>query len=179
MRDKDSRYIRNVLPTPLSPPTHRLPNRLRWPTAARPSLLSDSILHGKNGFPLPKFRQRVQRFSQTLGEGRRRRRRRELSIGRAIRTLLTYLRYLDSPSMFPILFAAPSREYYLSGRGRNRMPVEWHLTVPLIEWKFRIRTLDRQGGRGGEATVCPLAELLYRPSSPSFRPDDRRRVLND
>lgn len=70
-----------------------------------------------------------------------------LSIGLAIRTLLTYLRYLDSPSMFPILFAAPSREYYLSGRGRNRMPVEWHLTVPLIEWKFRIRTLDRQGGR--------------------------------
>ena len=45
------------------------------------------------------------------------------------RTLLTYLRYLDSPSMLPILFAAPSREYYLSGRGRNRMPVEWHLTV--------------------------------------------------
>lgn len=99
----------------------------------------------------------VQRFSQTLA-------RREgggLSIGRAIRTLLTYLRYLDSPSMFPILFAAPSREYYLSGRGRNRMPVEWHLTVPLIEWKFRIRTLDRQGGGRGEATVCPLAELLY------------------
>lgn len=68
--------------------------------------------------------------------------------------------------MFPILFAAPSREYYLSGRGGNRMPVEWHLTVPLIEWKFRIRTLDRQGregrgGGGGEATVCPLAELLY------------------
>lgn len=45
------------------------------------------------------------------------------------RTFLTNLRYLDFPSMLPILFAAPSREYYLSGRSRNRMPVEWHLTV--------------------------------------------------